>query len=282
MKVLALGATGQYAGLVVPALKTRGVTVRAVVHDPDKADAVTAAGADETVGADLRDRDSLVAAMDGVDGVYCILPAFAPDTSDLGVAVVEAARHAGVRRFVYSGVYHPSLSLVNHADTRPVEEAVYASDLTFTVLQPAMYMQGLAGSWPAARDHGVLSMPYSRHSAMSWVDFRDVADVAALAFTDDRLAYGTFELAAAGMADRTRIAALMSRAAGREVEARDQSLEEFAEASGMPPGPMRDGLEAMFTSYDRVGFHGGNDLVLRTVLGREPRTLEAYVAELAA
>ena len=34
MRVLAIGATGQYAGLVVPALADKGVQVRALVHDP--------------------------------------------------------------------------------------------------------------------------------------------------------------------------------------------------------------------------------------------------------
>jgi hypothetical protein len=36
----------------------------------------------------------------------------------------------------------------------------------------------------------------------------------------------------------------------------------------------------MFAEYDRHGFHGGNSLVLRAILGREPRTVAEYVAEL--
>lgn len=38
----------------------------------------------------------------------------------------------------------------------------------------------------------------------------------------------------------------------------------------------------MFTDYDAHGFHGGNDMVLRTLLGRPPRTLEQFIAELTA
>jgi uncharacterized protein YbjT (DUF2867 family) len=34
--VLAVGATGQFAGLVVPELKQRGVRVRGLVRDPAK------------------------------------------------------------------------------------------------------------------------------------------------------------------------------------------------------------------------------------------------------
>jgi hypothetical protein len=38
----------------------------------------------------------------------------------------------------------------------------------------------------------------------------------------------------------------------------------------------------MFTDYDTYGFHGGNDVVLRTLLGRPPRTVEQFIAELAS
>lgn len=279
MRVLAVGATGQFAGLVVPALVAAGVQVRALVHDPAKADRVRELGADEQVVADLRDRSSLDAALDGVDGVFQVIPAFAPDSTELGVGMVEAAEVAGVARFVFSGVYHPSLSLVNHADLRPVEEALYRSAMTFTVLQPAMFMQGLAGAWQTAVKDGTFSMPYSKDSEMTFVDYRDVAEVVATAFATDTLVDGTFELAAGGMVTRTEIARLMSRHTGRAVVAQDVPPE--VALSDLPAGGMRSGLAAMFADYSAHGFHGGNNLVLRTILGRPPRTLDDYFGELA-
>src|ERR1700734_4177299 len=104
MRVLAIGATGQYAGLVVPALASRGVQVRALVHDPAKQGQVLKAGADEAVAGDLRDPASVRAALDGVDGVFLIIPAYAPDTAALGTGVVAAATADGVRRRVFFGV----------------------------------------------------------------------------------------------------------------------------------------------------------------------------------
>jgi uncharacterized protein YbjT (DUF2867 family) len=279
MRVLAIGATGQYAGLVVPALISRSVQVRALVHDPAKLDQAKEAGAGEAVAGDLRDPASLRAALDGADGVFLIIPAFAPDTAELGTGVVAAAQAAGVRRVVFSGVYHPSLSLVNHASTRPVEEALYRSDLEFTVLQPAMFMQGLASGWRSAVQDGVFAMPYSRDSAMTFVDYRDVADAAATAFATDDLVNGTFELAAGGMITRRELAALMTRYAGREVTARDADPSTALE--GMPDGFEKDGLRAMLADYTAHGFHGGNSLVLRTILGRPPRSLDDFFAELA-
>lgn len=277
--MLAIGATGKFAGLVVPALVAKGIHVRALVHDPAKADRVRELGADEIVAGDLRNRASIDAALTGVDGVFHVTPAFAPDSAELGLAMVDAATAAGVGRFVFSGVYHPSLSLVNHASMRPIEEALYRSQLAFTILQPGMFMQGLAGSWKAVVEHGVFAMPYSKGSAMTFVDYRDVAEAAATAFVDDDLIGGTFELAAGGMVTRSEIADLMSRHAGRPVVAHD--LEPDVALAGMPTGQMRDGLRAMFADYTAHGIHGGNNLVLRTILGRAPRTLDSYLGELA-
>jgi uncharacterized protein YbjT (DUF2867 family) len=246
-----------------------------MVHDPRKAAIARSAGAQETITADLRDRGSLSAALRGVDGVFLITPAFAPDATDLGLGTVEAAIAAGVSKVVYSGVYHPSLGLVNHASTRPVEEALYASDLTFTILEPAMFMQGLAGVWTQAIATGKVVMPWSKRSKMSYVDYRDVAEAAATAFSSSRLDYGTFELAADGMIDRVQLAELMSKAAGVTVTAQDMEGE-----FRLPPG-QPDGLAAMFADYDRHGFHGGNALILRAILEREPRSVAAFLAELA-
>jgi uncharacterized protein YbjT (DUF2867 family) len=279
MRVLAIGATGQFAGLVVPALVSRGVQVRALVHDPAKKDQVLQAGADEAVAGDLRDPASVRAALDGVDGVFLIIPAFAADTAELGTGVVAAAQAAGVRRVVYSGVYHPSLSLVNHASTRPVEEALYHSELEFTVLQPAMFMQGLAGGWQSAVEDGVFTMPYSKDSAMTFVDYRDVAATAATAFATDDLVNGTFELAAGGMVTRAGLATLISRYAGHQVTAQD--VPPAVALQQMPDGFEKDGLSAMFADYTAHGFHGGNNLVLRAILGRAPRSLDDFFAELA-
>lgn len=281
MKVLMIGATGHYAGLVVPELTKRGVTVRALVRDESKAGAARQRGAAETAIGDLRDAHSLRAAAEGVDGVFYLNPAFAPDEAALGVAMVDAAKAAGVRKFTFSSVIHPSLALANHADKRPVEAALYDSGLTFTVLQPTMFMQNLAGSWRDVVERGRLVMPYSKRAKVCYVDYRDVAEAAALALTGDALDYGTFELCAPGLVDRLELAALMGEALGRRIEAGEIAPAEWAKTAPMPPGPLRDGLAAMNAAYDKHGFAGGNALVLRAILGREPRTLRQFIYQLA-
>jgi uncharacterized protein YbjT (DUF2867 family) len=279
MKVLVIGATGKFAGLVVPELKKKGVVVRALVQDTNKAAIAKAKGADETVLGNLEDEESLIQASKGMDGVFHIIPAF-QDEIKIGLAMVMAAKASGVRKFVFSSVYHPSLSLVNHADKRPAEEALYRSGMDYTILQPAMYMQMLSGSWKMAKEQGHIIMPYSSLSKMSYVDYRDVAEAAALAMTGRELSYGTFELCSPGMYNSLGLAALIGDALGKTVVAGEISLEKWAQQALIPPGPLSDGLIAMNKEYDRYGFSGGNGLVLKTILGREPRTVKQFIQEL--
>jgi uncharacterized protein YbjT (DUF2867 family) len=283
MKVLMVGATGTYASHVVPELKQRGVTIRALVRDKDKIDTARQQGADEAVVGDLNDADSLRTAAISMEGVFHLNPAFAPNEADLGVAMVEAAKAAGVRKFVFSSVIHPSISaLSNHAAKRPVEEALCESGMQFTILQPTMFMQNFDGGWKAVIEKGRFALPYSKHAKASYVDYRDVAEVAAIALTNDQLDYGTFELCDTGMVDRVELAGLMSEALDRSIEAGEPTFEEWVLTAQIPAGAMRDGMQKMYAHYNRYGFPGGNALILRTILGREPRSLRQYFYELAS
>ena len=282
MKVLMVGASGTYAHYVVPALKAQGATVKALVTSEDKRAAALSHGADETVVGDLNDEQSLRKAADGVDGVFHLNPAFAVDEAEQGVAMVDAALAAGVKKFTFSGVIHPSISkMSNHAGKRPVEEALYESGLIFTVLQPTMFMQTLADGWKEVTEHDTFSLPYANHKQASYVDYRDVAAAAAIALTSDKLDYGTFELCAPGMVNRIELTQMMSEVLGRTITPREVAFDEWAKQAHLPEGHFRIGMERMYADYDQYGFPGGNALVLRAILGREPRTLKDFLKEQA-
>ncbi|KNX35854.1 SDR family oxidoreductase [Luteipulveratus halotolerans] len=279
MRILMTGATGRNAGHVLPELLARGATVRALTRNRDRAALAREAGAQESSIGDLRDPASLRRAMHGVDAVFHLNPAFAPDEAGLGVNMVRAARASGVTKFVFSGAYHPSLSLTNHSAKRAVEEALYASGLTFTVLQPAMFMQNLAGLRDAASS-GVIAFPYATTAPLTYVDLRDVAEVVAIAATESSLDNGTFELAASPMTDTNTIAGLLATQLGTPVRAERVDPDTWLARAAVPQGPLLEGLGRMNVHYDTHGFRGGNDLVLRTILSRPPRSLGEYIREL--
>ncbi len=279
MKILMIGATGKFAGLVLPQLKKQGHNVTALVKDGDKGKQAITSGADQFAIGDLYDPDSLKAAAAGIDGVFHIIPAFNREV-EAGLNMVKAAEEAGVVKFVFSSVYHTSLSLANHAEKRPTEEALYHSRMDYTILQPAMYMQMLQQSWQAAKQSGEIVMPYSKDSKMAYVDYRDVAEAAALAMTDKRLSFGTFELSSPGMFSRVDLAALMSIKSGKTIIAKDLPVDEWAKQIQIPHGELREGLIVMNKEYDRYGFSGGNSLVLETIIGHPAFTVPQFIAEL--
>jgi|SRR5580698_134559 uncharacterized protein YbjT (DUF2867 family) len=282
MKIMMVGATGKYAGLVLPELKKRGATVRALVRNEEGARAAQELGADETAIGDLEEPASLSAAAAGTEAVFHINPAFAPNEAELGLAMVKAAQDAGVNKFVFSGVIHPSLSkLPNHAAKLPVEQAISESGMIFTILQPTLFMQTLEICWAEVIGEGKLSLPYSKQMRVCYVDYRDVAEAAAIALTSDKLDYGTYELCAPGMINRIELALLMTKILGTAVEAVEPTFDEWADQAQMAAGPQRDGLKQMYADFDEGGLPGGNSIVLEAVLGREPRTLDQFVEELA-
>jgi uncharacterized protein YbjT (DUF2867 family) len=278
--VLVVGASGRFAGLVVPELVRRGAAVRAFVRDPGKASVVRTNGAAEVAIGDLRDGPSLERALQGVDGVFHIGPAFVADEADLGIGVVEAARRSGVRKIVFSSVIHPtSVRLANHASKIPVEDAILASGLDYTILHPAMFFQNIAGGWRSVIERGIFAEPFPIGTRVARVDYRDVAEVAAIAFLEDRLAFGTFELCAA-MPDRSEIAAVMTDVLGRHIEAGEVPFDQWAAHLPLSPD-QKELLAKVFESYAASG-SGGNSLVLRAILGREPRSLRQYIEDLAS
>ena len=282
MRVLMVGATGRHAHWVLRELNQRGVSVRALVRNQQRADVARNNGAAEVAIGDLTEPATLSRAAAGMDGVFHIGPAHAAGEAEMGVAMVDAAATAGVRKFVFSGVIHPSISaMTNHGAAKlPVEEALYSSELDFTVLQPARFMQNFERSWNDIVEHNRLAQPYSLSAKMCSVDYRDVAEVAAMAMTGDELSYGTFELSAAGMQDTYETAEIVSEVLGRTVTAVQIPLDHFA--SQLPEGHFRDGMRRMMAHYDKHGLPGGNPLVLRSILGREPRSLKDYFRELAS
>jgi uncharacterized protein YbjT (DUF2867 family) len=263
--------------MVVPELAKRGAKVRGLVRTPAEIKTAKATGAAEVVVADLADESGVRTAMQDMHGVFYIAPAFLPHEAEVGVRVVKAAREAGVRRFVFSSVIDPILSaLGNHAHKGPVEEALLTSGMEYTFLHPTVFFQNFSLSWPKVVKTGVFAEPWSTDTRFSRVDYRDVAEVAAIALTEERLLYGTFELCAEGWLNRHEVAAMMGETLGRTIKAERVDPKKAAASAG----PGASALEKMFAWYDQRGLLG-NALTLRAVLGREPRTLRAYLGELA-
>jgi uncharacterized protein YbjT (DUF2867 family) len=282
--ILVFGAGGLFGRYIAPELLKRGANVRGMVHH-DQGEAVArSTGITDIARADLRDEAAVRRALEGVSSVFYIPPKFLLDEEEVGVRFVELAAEAGVERFVLSGVMHPFITdMHNHRAKLPVQLAIIKSSMDYTILQPTNLMQSTgAFFWDKVLATGEYVEPWAQDKKSCYVDYRDVAEVAAIALTEDRLLNGTFELTAAGVISREDIVEMMSGALGRTITTRTQPVEEWNDENMPSIAMLRDAFADIDRFYSRYGFPGGNDLILRTILGREPRTMKAYIAELVA
>jgi uncharacterized protein YbjT (DUF2867 family) len=183
---LVVGATGRLGRAVCRGLREAGLPVRALARPRSAgADALAETGV-EVVRGDLGDPASLAAACRGAEAVISTATAtsrkdrLAAVDRDGQLALVAAARAAGVRRFVYVSL-SPNLPeespLVRYK--HEVERAVRARGMAWTVLQPSCFMEiwfsPLVG-WDVAK--GRVRIYGTGERPVSFVSLEDVAQIA--------------------------------------------------------------------------------------------------------
>jgi len=282
--ILVTGASGKTGTAVINALAARGEAVHAVVHRPEQVAPAIALGARRASAGSMSDASALIQAADGARAIYHICPNVSPHEVAFGRAVVAAATGAGIRRLVFHSVLHPQIeAMPHHWDKLRVEEMLLESGLDVTILQPGAYMQNIMAGWRGILEEGIYRIPYSVETRLSLVDLGDVAEVAASVLASPGHAGATYELVGTTPSSQLEITETLSRVLGRPVRAEAETIaawEARARTAGMGDHQRRT-LIRMFRYYDRHGLTGGT-AVLRTLLGRPPRTLAEFAAGAAA
>lgn len=275
--VLVTGATGDIGSSLVPALHARGAHVRAMSRTPGR----TIAGAPRVV-ADLRDAASLTAALDGVDTLFLNSPSDA-DAAELQIRFADLARRAGVERLVLLSQYaaragSPVRFLRWHA---AVEEHVAALDLGVTVLRPNLYLQGVLAFADSIAHEGRFGAPIG-DAAVSAVDTRDIAEVAAAVLTGPGHSGRTYTLTGPEAVTHQDIAAALSAETGYPISFADVPESAFADLLGPLLGPWQaEGLVEDYAHYRR-GEAAEIDPAVPTLLGRPARGLADFARDYAA
>ncbi|MBK8903300.1 MAG: NmrA family NAD(P)-binding protein [Anaerolineaceae bacterium] len=280
--ILVTGAAGKTGLAVLAALKQRGATTRAFVKDDEQILSVRQAGATEVVVGDLLDADVWRLATTAVSHIYHIGPNMHPKEVRMGQLMVAAARASNCQ-VVYHSVVHPQIwKMPHHWSKLKVENFLFSSGLSFTVLRPTSYMQNLLPYLPAMQNDGILPVPYPAATRLSLVDLHDVATVAAKMLTEPDHKYATYELAGTEPLSQTAVADTFSMVLQRPVEVRPVSLETW-QAQARTYGMANETIamaSSMFAYYAQSGMTG-NPQVLRFLLGHEPTSLADFIKRIS-
>lgn len=277
--ILITGSAGKTGRSLLQALVDRDIPVRALVHRADQCSIVQSLGAVDVIVGDMRSPEIMQQAVRGVEAIYHIPPNMSPDEFTIGQHAIKAARSAGVEYFVYHSVLKPQIeAMPHHWNKMLVEEQLLASQLPYTILQPAAYMQNILANWDSIRENGVYPVPYPADTRICLVDLGDVAQVAATVLTEAGHEFATYELAGTAGISQTEVAELLSQEMERPVSISSIPVDRWAEKarrSGLAEYQVET-LVKMFTYYQDFGFEG-NSKVLTWLLGRSPGSLEEFI-----
>ena len=281
--ILVTGAAGKTGQTIIQALLKRGAAVRAFVYRPDHQKIVEALGVQEVIVGDMGDAQHYGRAVRGVRALYHICSNMNPAEVEIGQVAMAAAGTAMVDHFVYHSVLHPQTEkMPHHWRKLQVEELLFESGLSFTILQPAAYMQNILASWETVVEQGRYQVPYPAETRLSLIDLNDVAAVAATVLIEPGHEGAIYELAGPDAPTQTEVAAILSRYLDRRVQVEQLSHDSWtarAKAAGLGAYQIETLLK-MFRYYEKYHFQG-NPKVLTWLLDRPPITFHDFIKRIA-
>ncbi len=264
--ILVVGGTGLVGSEICQRLAGRREKVRGLIRatsSPEKVELLRRCGVEVCVG-DLKDPGSLAGACRGVDAVISTasstLSRQAGDSidsvDDAGqLHLVQAAKAASANRFVFVSFRHPAGISFPLADAKAhVEDAI--ADLNFTVIQASYFMEvwlspalGFDYANAAARIYGPGTGP------LSWVSFRDVAEVCVLALSNQATVRRTIEFGGPGMLSPLEVVARFEEIGGRPFKLEHIPEEALRAQFNGATDPLQKsfaGLMLMYSSGDAI------------------------------
>ncbi|MBD1918466.1 MULTISPECIES: SDR family oxidoreductase [Cyanophyceae] len=231
MKVLVVGATGTLGRQIARRALDEGHEVRCLVRSAQRAAFLREWGV-ELVRGNLSKPETLPPALEGVDAVIDASTA-RPSESVMQVDwqgkvnLIKASSNAGIKRFIFLSILNsekfPHVPLMNVK--RCTEKFLAESGLSYTILQPCGFLQGLIGQYaiPVLEKQPIWVM--GEAAPIAYMDTQDIARFAVKALSVPETENRSFPLAGTRAWGAYEIMRLCERKCGQEARVSRISLE---------------------------------------------------------
>ena len=260
---LVVGATGLLGGEICRLLAAEGEPVRALVRptsDQSKVAQLESLNI-EVVRGDLKDRASLDAACEGTSAVISTASATLSrqegdsiQTVDLEgqLNLIDAAKAAGSSQFVLISFPEVDVEFPLQAAKRKVEEHLKASGLTYTILQPAFFMEvwlspalGFDAANAQAQIYG------SGENKISWISYKDVAKFAIASLDNSEARNAVIELGGAEALSPLEVVQIFEKVMGRKFDVQHVPEEALREQRDGASDPLQQSFAGLMLNYSR-------------------------------
>jgi uncharacterized protein YbjT (DUF2867 family) len=224
-------------------------------------------------------RKTYVSAFQGVERLFVVRPPQVGNTARDMVPALDVALGAGVRHMALLSVQGAGRNpLLPHAQ---LEKYLIGSGAEYTLLRPSYFMQNLTTMHLPELRQGEVYVPAGR-GRTSFIDVRDIAEVAAKVLTEPGHAGQTYELTSAEALTYAEVAAKFSAATGRSIRYIDPSPLAFfrrLRARGVPAGQLLV-MEVLYAAA-RFGLAARVTPETAQLLGRTPRSFDEFARDVA-
>ena len=250
------GSTGGLGSAVIDELLTRvpASKIVAVARDSAKAEPLRAKGVEVRI-ADYDKPETLNQALAGVDRLLLVSANEVGKRFPQHVAVIAAAKEAGVKHLAYTSLLRaPTSDNPLAGEHKATEEAIAESGIPHTFLRNGWYHENYLGTVDQVRQSGVL-LTSAGEGKVSSAARDDYAKAAAKVLTEDGHQGRAYELAGDDAWTREQLAATLTAATGTTVEVKNVAAAEHSaalEAAGLSAG-----LAGFLVAVDQSTAGGG-------------------------
>lgn len=225
--LLITGATGSVGTQLINKLVNMNISFRALVRNNDQGDLMAHLPQIEIAVGDLSDSDSLVQALQGIEKAF-LLTNSSEQAEELQLNFVNAAYKAGVKHIVKlsqlaANENSPVRFLRYHA---VVENRIKELGMNYTFLRPNLFMQGLIAFGHSIKYEGKFYGSLG-NAAVSAVDIRDIAGVAAKVLTENGHENKIYNITGEESLTHFQMAEILSRILKTEISYVDLNSEQM-------------------------------------------------------
>jgi len=270
-KTLVIGSSGMVGSELVRILRRKGLPVRETTSQSSR----VTSGEQERVLVDLVSGKGVRDAFAGVDQAFLLSPPGHADQHAILSPLIQEAKRRGLKKVVLMTAMGANAN--DAAPFRRAEIELEKSGLTYNIIRPNWFMQNFHTFW----GHGIKSarkidLP-AGVAKTSFIDARDIAEVAAVLLTSDRFTNKDFDLTGGDSLTHAEVAQQIGEALKSEIEYTDidpKVLHSGLVQAGLPVDYVN--FLIMIFGFLREGYSERVTGAVKEITGRDPRRFDDY------